>query len=129
MTAVYGHRPSQRLVQRFTPDRSTPNLFNLPDPGDSIEARFQAAHAAHPEVAVELVKRTYLALEDLDAGKRVKPPTMKELWEELRGEGWSLADGSPFALDNCYTALFARLIMDENPDLRGVFRLRPRTSK
>lgn len=124
MTATaYGHRPSHRQVPAPWPDRSTPTLFDEQIPDDSIQGRFDAAHAAHPEVATELTRRARRAVAE---DRRV---TMKKLWEDLRSDGWTLADGTPFALDNCFTALYARLLMDRAPDLVGVFRLRDRRSR
>lgn len=115
---VYDHAPAERLVPRRTPDRSEPNLLDLIPPADSIADRFAVFHAEHPEVYVELVR---LAREAKAAGVRVG---MKALWERLR---WSFTVDRPsgkFKLNNVYTARYARLIMENEPDLRGLFETR-----
>ena len=67
-------------------------------------------------------------------------PGMKAMFEKIRWDGRFAAREGPlgsskgplapdamgYTLDNSYTALLARRIMDENPDLRGYFELRER---
>ena len=117
------HRPSQRLVPRPQPDRSVPSLFDLP-PDDSIEGRFEAFHAAHPEVYAELVRlaREYRAA---CAGRL----GIGMLWEVLR---WQTAVGSTtgsYRLNNVFRSHYARRIMATEADLVGIFDTRELRSR
>jgi hypothetical protein len=88
----------------------------------AIEADFALFHEANPHVYDRLVR--------LARGwKRRRPGQhvgMKMLFEVLR---WQVAmetsdPSSDFKLNNNYTALYARLIMDREPDLDGLFETR-----
>jgi hypothetical protein len=90
-------------------------------PRRAIADRFAEFHAANPDVYAELVR---LARDARSAGRQ--RVGMKELWEVAR---WHLrlrthADG--YALNNDFTALYARLIQDQEPDLAGLFETRRR---
>lgn len=81
--------------------------------------RFEAFHAKHPEVYDELV-------------------TLARRWKRMGGTRWSIwgayqvirwerrIAGLPdpeeaYKISNNHTGYYSRLIMDENPDLRGLF--------
>lgn len=105
-----------------------PNLFdaaNLPEPATivpqgSIEANFLAFHEANPWVYDALVR---LAL-DMDR----RPIGIGMLWEVLRWQHLRATTGDPFKLNNNYRSRYARLIMEQEPDLEGVFLTRELTT-
>lgn len=95
----------------------------------TIAERFAEWIADHPEVYAELRR---LALEAVRAGRR--KIGIKELYEVAR---WHLRlkahdfgrDGKSYALNNDYTAPMARLLMEREPELAGMFEIRERRSK
>lgn len=93
---------------------------------DQIEVAFEKFHADHPIVYQELVRlaRVWRASGHAKLG-------IKTLFERLRWE-WhvgGIRDDEGFKLNNNYTALYARKIMAENPDLAGLFETRERITK
>ncbi len=55
---------------------------------------------------------------------------MKMLWEKLRYEfGVRTKGENDYALDNSYTAYYARLISEQEPDLADAFEFRKLRSK
>lgn len=97
-----------------------PDAHVGPEPGTSIEENFWAFHRANPRVYGALVR---LAREARSSG--AGKLGMKSLFEVLRWErGVSTRDWSGFKLNNNYTSYYARLIMHNEPDLRGVFEIR-----
>ncbi len=88
----------------------------------SIQTRFEAFNARHPDVYSQLV---HLAYQAHVAGRtRIG---MKMLFEVLRWE-WTLV-GLPdsnelWKLNNNYSSRYARLIMANHPLLDGLFELR-----
>lgn len=92
----------------------------------SIKDRFDEFDAQHPEVNEQLVR---LARQWRSHGN--KRLGMKTLFERLRWE-WHVAglrDDRGFKLNNDFTALYARKIMAENPDLDGMFETRALVSE
>ncbi len=87
----------------------------------SIAQRFAAFDAAHPEVYAELRR---LALEGVAGGR--KRLGAKELWEVARWHLRLRTGAKPYRLNNSYTALYARKLMDHEPQLDGVFETRRR---
>lgn len=92
---------------------------------DRIELEFKQFHAEHPEVYVQLVKlaRAWQANGSAKLG-------IATLFEVLRWNSHinTNKDGG-YKLNNNYRALYARLIMQKEPDLAGLFELRERTTK
>ena len=93
-------------------------------PAPHLEADFQRFHAENPHV--------YTALERLAFKLRnrgVERWGVKALWEVLRSE-LALNTSEPvgtFRLNNNFTAYYARLLMERNPeDLGGFFETRER---
>lgn len=87
----------------------------------SYQARFLAFHRANPQVYRELVR---FAREAKRYGKRVLG--IRLLWERVR---WELTivtrdENSSFKFNDHYHSRYARLLMDREPDLRDMFRLR-----
>lgn len=96
------------------------SLLHPPVP-QTIEGRFREFHARHPEVyeglcrlARALVARGYSHL------------GIGMLWETLRYQ--TMLGASPgedsFRLNDHYRSRYARLMMDQEPDLAGLFELR-----
>jgi hypothetical protein len=92
---------------------------------DRIELEFKEFHLEHPEVYNELVKlaRTWQSNGSDKLG-------IATLFEVLR---WNShlnpqRDGG-YKLNNNYRALYARLIMEQEPDLNGLFEIRERTTE
>lgn len=87
-------------------------------PSSRHHAAFQRFHAENPHV--------YVALERLAFKLRNKGVTrwgIKALWEVCRYE-LALSTNAPvstFKLNNNYTACYARLLMERNPDDLGKF--------
>ena len=92
----------------------------------SIEAAFWNFHHNHPEVYAGLVRLTFRAV---DAGRERVGIGM--LFEVLRWE-WvvqGLPDESEeFKLNNNYRSRYARMIMESEPGLEGVFEIRRLTT-
>lgn len=88
---------------------------------NKIEQAFLEFHKANPIVYTQLVR---LAREWTAAGKAKLG--IKTLFEKLRWE-WHVAglnDTEGYKLNNNYTALYARLIMEREEDLKGLFETR-----
>jgi len=83
----------------------------------TIDAQFEEFHRNNPEVYEELVR---LARQMKARGhKRIG---IKMLWEVLRWErAMKTTDQTEWKLNNNYTSRYARLIMENEPDLKGFF--------
>lgn len=89
--------------------------LDVPDyaPELTIAERFDAFHDANPHVADALES---LAGQWLARHKRVG---MKALVERLRWESGIQTDGEIWRLNNNYTSLYARLLLDRHPEWAG----------
>ena len=99
-------------------------MFDLFDT-DPIELAFKEFHAKHPDVYYQLLR---LAREWVAAGHRKLG--IATLYEKLRWE-WhvsGLLDKDGYKLNNNYKALYARMLMENHPELEGVFEIRERTA-
>lgn len=85
-----------------------------------IEAAFEKFHAANPGVYVELRR---LARQMIREGHRFGIATIYEVarWEATLA---LRPGGSTLKLNNSYRAYYARMLMDREPDLAGIFKLR-----
>ena len=84
----------------------------------SIEEQFQAFHRANPQV-YDLLRSLALAM--VRAGRdRIGA---KMLWERLRWE-YALQTAGEYRLNNNLTSRYARLLMDQEPELAGRFETR-----
>ena len=92
-----------------------------PEPELTIDQRFEAFHAENPHVLDEMLK---LARKELAKGTR--RIGAKALWEDLRS--WLKTTGQPYKLNNSYTALYARKLVEIEPALDGVIEFRRRKS-
>jgi len=86
----------------------------------TIQERFEEYHHENPRV-FELVVR--FARQARDAGHATYG--IKSIWERVR---WHMSietqDPDGWKLNNNYTSRYARLVMDECPDLDGFFNTR-----
>jgi hypothetical protein len=92
---------------------------------DRIEREFKDFHAEHPEVYWQLVKlaRTWQTNGTAKLG-------IATLFEVLRWNSHlNPAHDGGYKLNNNYRALYARLIMEQEPDLNGLFEIRERTAE
>lgn len=86
----------------------------------TIEERFSRFHEKNPHVYQAL--RT-VALWCLKNGKRMG---MKAIYERVRWEFNIRTDGEPYKLNNDFTSMYSRLIMENEPQLDGFFETRRR---
>lgn len=84
----------------------------------TIEARFWAFHAQHPDVYAEIVRRAHLAQA---RGLRVG---IRTIWEAMRWDYTIERGAEAYKLNDHFTSRYARLIIDQEPDLSGFFELR-----
>ena len=88
-----------------------------------LEAQFWAFHIQHPKVYRTLV---YFARQWREKRGPDAICGIGALYERARWEMWfeSLGDTPPPKLSNNHRAYYARLLMERNPDLEGIFRLK-----
>lgn len=87
--------------------------------GTDLDDQFFDFHLDHPEVYDVLVR---LAREAVNRGK--KRIGMKMIWEVARWTIWLETADPDFKLNNNYHSRYARLIMNLESDLNGVFEIR-----
>jgi hypothetical protein len=93
---------------------------------NKIEQSFIEFHVKNPEVYAQLV---HLARQWVNAGGAKLG--IATLFEKLRWE-WHVAgltDSDGYKLNNNYRSLYARKIMNNEPDLNGVFEIRSLASE
>lgn len=83
------------------------------------ERKFNEFHRKNPEVYKELEKLAYRAYNN---GR--KKIGMQMLVEVFRWNKMLTTKGDAFKINNNYGSRYARLIMDNNPQLQGLFELR-----
>ncbi len=113
-------RPAEQMAFQFEIPAIGP-VDGSVDQAGTLEERFEEFHRKNPHVYQALRR---LALDMRARGR--KRYGMKGLFEILR---WSYAmrtedPDSEFKLNNVYTAFYARLLMQQEPALRGFFELR-----
>jgi len=88
---------------------------------DAIQRRFEAFHAANPHVYRLIVHR---AREARAAG--VQRVGMAAIFERIRWDRMISTGGHgiPFKLNDHFTSRYARLVMEQEPDLDGLFEVR-----
>lgn len=89
--------------------------------GMTIEENFEIFHRHNPHI-YRLLRE--MALDYKRAGHR--HCGMKMLWEALRYSSGLQTRGEPYKLNNNYTALYARKLMADEPELAGFFETRER---
>lgn len=85
----------------------------------TIQERFEAFHRANPHVYAALKS---LALQMVRSG--VRQYGIKGLVEKLRWEFALATKGDAFKICNTYTSRYARLLTQNEPELKGFFELR-----
>lgn len=107
-------------AQRHHP--GMPSAYDDAPDGRSMQVRFAEFHANNPQVYAELVKLARRA-----RGRGVQRIGIKMLWERLRWE-LQVETYNPgvetYRLNNNWHSFYARLLMDENPELRDLFETR-----
>lgn len=83
------------------------------------ETAFRDYHSANPQVYDKL--RSF-ALQARRTGRRHLG--MKAIFERLRWWAYVETTGDEFKLNNNYTAFYARLLMEREPELAGFFETR-----
>lgn len=102
-----------------------PDLFAAIDPlvsigkHESIQAAFEEFHRINPHVYRHLVRAARRAR---FLGRRKIGIGM--LFEVMRWNYFVQTEGDEFKLNNNFTSRYARLIEEENPDLKGIFETR-----
>lgn len=89
--------------------------------GLTLEQRFAAFHEANPHVYAHLRRLA------LDARRRGRQVGIKMLYEVLRWQYAMQTSGDDFKLNNSYTSFYARLLMEQEPELAGYFETRTQT--
>jgi len=113
--------PAQRPAAIQPPlDLELAPILAIEVPDDApLEERFRQFHETNPQVYRALRS---LALPLAQAGR--KRIGVKMLWETLRYSYSIVTEGSEYKLDNSYTSRYARLLMDQEPELRGLIETR-----
>lgn len=115
---IPSHRPGKHHDQGRSPPDGQQH-HSAPSVRGTIRERFDRFHERNPAVYDRLAElaRTW-------AKSRAGRQSIAMLYEVLRWE-WGLStQGDPFKLNNDYRAYYARLLMEREPDLRGVFETR-----
>lgn len=87
--------------------------------GKTIQERFEEFHKRCPQVYRELVR---FALEAKRAGRRVG---IRMIWERMRWYFYvERLEDEDYKLNDHYTSRYARLIDEQEVDLKGFFELR-----
>ena len=100
---------------------TTMNQIGLFDKG--AEAQFREFHHANPHVYTELKE---LCVKVRRAG--VRRFGIRTVWERLRWKAQFETSrlSAEYKLNNNYTRFYARLLMDQEPELEGLFETRDR---
>lgn len=87
----------------------------------TIKDNFETFHKKNPHVYTNLC----IMARDLKAIGH-KRCAIKMLWEVLRWQGMlnTTDPNSQYKLNNNYTSRYARMVMDNNPDLADFFKVR-----
>lgn len=95
----------------------------LTSPRTPLERRFADFHARNPHILAELERR---ALRLLAVGaSRIG---VKALWESMRYDAMVRTDTREWKLNNDFTALYARLLIERNAQLATVIETRRRSA-
>lgn len=94
-----------------------------PQPKDRIQLRFEEFHKNNPHVYTKLVA---LARQVKARGR--KNYGIESIYARLRWELEIETTGDSFKLNDHYTSRYARLIMEQEPDLKGFFHIRTLTA-
>ena len=96
-----------------------------PEPKEATLAeRFEAFHAANPHVLAEMLRLARARL-----GRGETRIGVKALWEELRSTLEVQDGGDAYKLNNNYTALYARKLIEVCPELADAIEIRQRRAR
>lgn len=90
----------------------------------TIEERFEVFHLENPHI-FEGLKEISLSIKRSGRSRY----GVKALFERLRWDYSTTTTGKDFKLSNDFTALYARKLMEEVPDLKNFFQTKKRKSK
>lgn len=86
----------------------------------TIQERFERFHASHPEIYTALCQFARKA-----KARGHKQYGIARLWEVLRWEYYIVGTSNEeYKLSNSFRSRYARLIMEQEPDLAGFFTTR-----
>jgi len=89
--------------------------------GRTITERFKEFDAENPQVYVEFVRVTR-EVRTLGGGRRFGH---RFIWERMRWElHFERSDGEKYKLNDAYIRDYAEKAMEQEPDLKGIFKLR-----
>lgn len=109
--------PVAHAVTHRDPSRN----FMIQHRKPSIMDKFEKFHRENPHIYAAL---RLMSIQLEEAG--FQRWSMKGLFEALRYQQALKTRGESFKLNNNYTALYARLLMDNEPRLEGFFEIRQR---
>jgi hypothetical protein len=98
--------------------------WSVPSRGESLQMRFERFHREHPEVYKELVR---LARQKLAARARKGRQLHIGIGNLVEAVRWHEDDDDAPVLpqiNNSYRSRYARLMAEQEPDLRDVFEMR-----
>jgi hypothetical protein len=99
------------------------NQQRLPDPRLSpkptLPEKFEAFHRSNPQV-FQVLQR--LAKQVKASG--AQRCSIKLIYEMARMDSALMTDGKPYKLSNSYTAFYARLLIEQDPELARIFQVR-----
>jgi hypothetical protein len=115
----------ERILQRRVARANDVHL----DPEDTIQAKFEEFHRAHPEVYGKVVEMAWTLKQQRDAG-RCKWVSIGAIWERLRSD-WLFAgrDSEGYKLNNNYRSRYARLLIADFPEFAEIIETRELQSK
>ncbi len=92
---------------------------------ESIQSRFESFNRAHPEIYAELRR---MALTKLAEGRQRYG--LKKLVEDVRWERRGIGDAmGEFKVNNIFASRYVRKLVEECPELAGMFSMRTLTAK
>lgn len=115
----YGDARLRDISREPPPPPPQPRLHPSTGQRMTLGERFLRFHLANPHVLDLIVKIS----RDLK-GLGFQRAGMKLVFERIRWLSALETKGDGFRVNNSYTAFYARKVMEEEPDLRGFFRLR-----
>ena len=103
-------------MNHFDEQLSLLDIQPVPVAGKTIAERFKQFHKLNPHVYERIKNHAFFLKE---AG--VQKFGMKAIFEKLRWDYAVQTQGEPFKLSNDFTAHYARLVMFNEPELKGFF--------
>lgn len=125
---IFAPTPAPKTLHRSAP-RAVHHAEAVADPDDTIQAKFEEFHRAHPEVYGKVVELAFTLKAQRDAG-RCKWVSIGAIWERLRSD-WLFAgrDSEGYKLNNNYRSRYARLLIADFPEFAGIIETRELQSK